>query len=167
MGGRSSRARSRAPIGTAIAVMAALALALGMGQGRKRGDAGDAPAPASPVSGNAENGKRLYVAHGCYACHGYGGETGVRVLVGNPRHLATEQDFVLFLRARADVAPRHRSRSMPNYAVSTLSDTQAKDIYARIRTFTSTAPELRDIPALTAAVAAAAKQADLGRRADP
>ncbi len=50
-------------------------------------------------------GKALYYSYGCYACHGYNGETGYRAFVGNWGHLANEQVFITFLRGRANVAP--------------------------------------------------------------
>jgi hypothetical protein len=46
---------------------------------------------------------------------------------------------------------------MPNYDEKTLSDQQAKDIYAFIRTFRSTAAELKDIATLTQIVSAASR----------
>jgi mono/diheme cytochrome c family protein len=46
---------------------------------------------------------------------------------------------------------------MPNFGENSLSDKQAKDIYAFIRTFKSNAPETKDIPTLNAIVAAAKK----------
>ena len=116
-------------------------------------------APFSPVSGNATAGKGLYYAFGCYACHGYNGETGARPFVGNWGNLSTEESFLRFLRARANIAPEPKSTSMPNFAESTLSDKQAKDIYAYIRTFKSTAPDLKDIPTLNAIIEAASKPA--------
>ena len=93
------------------------------------------PPPTSPVTGDPANGKKLFFAYSCYACHGYNGETGARRFVGTWGHLATEQEFILFLRARANVAPIPKSTSMPNFAESTMSDKQAKDIYSYIRTF--------------------------------
>ena len=63
--------------------------------------------------------------------------------------------FITFLRGRANVAPIAPSTSMPNFGESALSDKQAKDIYAYIRTFKSSAPELKDIPTLNAIVDAA------------
>jgi mono/diheme cytochrome c family protein len=106
-----------------------------------------APAPASPVTGNAANGKKLYEAYSCYACHGFNGETGARAFVGSRSAiLATESSFIAFLRARANVAPTQPSTSMPNYSAATLSDAQAKDIYAYIRTFKSNAPAVDGIP---------------------
>ncbi len=112
------------------------------------------PPPTSPVTGNAATGKGLYFTNGCYACHGYNGETGARPFVGRWGNLATEQGFIMFLRGRANVAPVPPSTSMPNFAEAAVSDKQAKDIYAYIRTFKSSAPELKDIPTLNAIVAA-------------
>jgi mono/diheme cytochrome c family protein len=116
------------------------------------------PAPTSPVSGNPANGKVLYSAYGCYACHGYNGETGARAFVGRWGNLATEEGFISFLRGRANVAPVIPSTSMPNFAKDSLSDKQAKDVYAYIRTFKSTAPDLKDIPALSAIIEAAKQE---------
>ena len=106
-----------------------------------------AQAPASPVTGNSANGKKLYEAYTCYACHGFSGETGARAFVSNrSASLATESSFIAFLRARANLAPTQPSTSMPNYSAATLPDAQAKDIYAYIRTFKSHAPPADQIP---------------------
>jgi len=112
------------------------------------------PAPTSPVSGNAVAGKKVYYNYGCYACHGYNGETGARPFVGRWGHLATEQDFLTFLRGRANVAPLVPSTSMPNFSQSSLPEKDAKDIYAYIRSFKSSAPE-KESPTLNAIVEAA------------
>lgn len=112
-------------------------------------------APTSPVTGNAVAGKKLYYSYGCYACHGYNGETGARPFVGRWGHLATEQTFVTFLRGRANVTPLVPSTSMPNFGENSLPDRKAKDIYAYIRTFKSSAPPLKDIPTLNQIVQAA------------
>jgi mono/diheme cytochrome c family protein len=148
------------------AVFAALALlatsAVGLnaqGRGGRGGPLPNNPPPTSPVTGDPVNGKGLFFAYNCYACHGYNGETGQRAFVGNWGHLATEQEFLTFLRARANVAPEPKSTSMPNFAESTMSDKLAKDIYAYIRTFKSNAPPLKDIPVLNAIVDAASKPA--------
>jgi mono/diheme cytochrome c family protein len=110
------------------------------------------PAPASPVTGNASAGKALYYSYACYACHGYNGETGARAFVGRWGNLQSEDAFIAFLRGRANIAPIVPSTAMPNFDESSLSDKQAKDIYAYIRTFKSSAPELKDIPALNAII---------------
>jgi mono/diheme cytochrome c family protein len=123
------------------------------GGGRGAAPAANVPAPTSPVTGNAVSGKGLFYAYGCYACHGYNGETGARPFVGRWGNLATEQSFLTFLRGRVNVAPLTPSTSMPNFSEATLSDKQAKDIYAYIRTFKSSAPaDLKDAPALSAII---------------
>ena len=118
------------------------------------------PPPTSPVTGNAVAGKQLYYVYGCYACHGYNGETGARAFVGRWGNLSTERVFINFLRGRANVAPLPPSTSMPNFGEKSMSDKQAKDIYAYIRTFRSTAPPLKDISTLNAIVAAEKQKKD-------
>jgi mono/diheme cytochrome c family protein len=142
-------------------VLALLALAAALyaqGGGRGAAGIGHTPPPTSPVTGNPANGKALYYAYGCYACHGYNGETGARQFVGNWGNLGTEDRFIAFLRGRANVAPITPATSMPNFGEGTLPDKQAKDVYAYIRTFKSTAPELKDIPTLNAIVQSAKQE---------
>src|SRR5499427_4093887 len=113
--------------------------------------------PTSPVTGNSTNGKALYYNYSCYGCHGFNGETG-RAFVGNwSTNLSTEDNFIKFLRGRANVAPPAPSTNMPNFAENTLSDKQAKDIYAYIRTFKSNAPPLQNIQTLNEIVKSASK----------
>jgi mono/diheme cytochrome c family protein len=115
-------------------------------------------APTSPVTGNAIRGKELYYDYACYSCHGFTGETGARTFVPNwPVNLATETRFLTFLRGRANLAPSQPSTSMPNYAAETLTDAQAKDIYAYIRSFKQNAPPADKIPTLNAILGAAQK----------
>jgi mono/diheme cytochrome c family protein len=111
-------------------------------------------APTSSVTGNAVSGKKLYYDYGCYACHGYNGETGARPFVGRWGHLTTDQAFITFLRGRVNVAPVVPSASMPNFSADVLPDAKAKDIYAYIRTFKSSAPATKD-PTLSAIIDAA------------
>jgi len=144
--------------------MALFALAVPFVNGQGGGGRGgggpvaNVPAPTSPVTGNAASGKALYSTYGCYACHGFNGETGARAFVGRWGNLATEQSFLTFLRGRANVAPLAPSTSMPSFSDAALSDKQAKDIYAYIRTFKSSAPELKDIPTLNTIVDAAKQE---------
>ena len=134
------------------------ALPLAAQQGERRAEAPKhVAAPTSPVSGNATEGKALYYSYGCYACHGYTGETGPRPFVGRWGHLDTEQTFITFLRQRANVAPVTPSGSMPNFSAQVLPDPKAKDIYAYIRTFKSNAPQAKD-PTLSAIVEAAKRE---------
>ena len=131
-------------------------VAAGQGQ-RGAAPARNATPPTSPVTGSAAAGKQLYFGYTCYGCHGFNGETG-RAFVGNwTSNLASEDNFIRFLRGRANVAPATPSTSMPNFAESTMSDKQAKDIYAYIRTFKSNAPELKDIPTLNAIIKSASR----------
>jgi cytochrome c553 len=103
---------------------------------------------AGQVSGDTENGKQLYYDHACYSCHGYGG-IGRRNIANNASGiLVSEEVFITYLRARADQNPQFPTQSMPNYAESSLSDDDARDIYAFIRTLKDDPPEVDDIPAL-------------------
>ena len=142
-----------------LLILALAALAMPVMNLNAQGRGGEAPRnnppPTSPVTGNAANGKQLYYSYACYTCHGYGGETGARAFVGRWGNLANEQGFIAFLRGRANVTPVPPSTSMPNFGENSLSDKQAKDIYAYIRSFKSTAAEVKDIPALSAIVEAA------------
>ena len=148
-------------LATVVAAMLILSIASAGAQAPAGGQAAPRPRsqpPTSPVTGNAVAGKTQYEAYSCYACHGYNGETG-RAFVGNwSANLATESSFIAFLRGRASVAPVQPSTSMPNFSADTLSDAQAKDIYAYIRTFKSNAPELKDIPTLNAIIKSASRQ---------
>jgi len=138
-----------------VAIIAPIAAA-GQG-GRGAAPARNATPPTSPVTGSAAAGRQLYFGYTCYGCHGFNGETG-RAFVGNwTANLASEESFIRFLRGRANVAPATPSTSMPNFAESTMSDKQAKDIYAYIRTFKSNAPDLKDIPTLNAIVKSASR----------
>jgi mono/diheme cytochrome c family protein len=106
-----------------------------------------AQAPAGAPTGDPVKGKKVYDTFTCYGCHGFTGETGARVLAASrSANLATESAFITFLRARANVAPTQPSTSMPNYSAATLPDAQAKDLYAYIKTFTSHAPPVDQIP---------------------
>lgn len=117
-----------------------------------------AQSAAGTASGNPVTGKKLYESYSCYACHGFTGETGARVLLpGRSASLATDSTFIAFLRARANLAPTQPSTSMPNYSATTLTDAQAKDIYAYITRFKSSPPEVTDIPAFKQILSAAQK----------
>jgi mono/diheme cytochrome c family protein len=144
--------------------------AQGLAQGSAQGSAKPVTTLTSPVTGSAVTGKRLYYDHACYSCHGFNGETGARPFV-TPQHagvragdpavpnwpanLATERSFIAYLRGRASVSPVQPSTAMPNYPVESLSDAQAKDIYAYIRSFKSAPPPIEKIPVMGQILAAA------------
>jgi mono/diheme cytochrome c family protein len=100
-----------------------------------------APASASSVDslkGNADNGKKLFSAYGCYECHGRqgaGASTGARI--GPPAiSLAAVLRYV-----------RAPTGQMPPYTVKVVSDQDLADIYAFLKTFPPPHPA-KDIPLL-------------------
>ncbi len=140
------------PLAAAVTLVFLLVPADSSAQGRTgkgKAKADSKQAQFGPVTGNVAHGRELFYAHSCYGCHGYNGETGARDLVGtNSAILANEQAFISFLRLRADVAPLLPSSRMPNYPENSLSDADAKDVYAYIRSFRLDAPDVKDIPTL-------------------
>ena len=120
-------------------------------------------AMASALAGAASaqdvaKGKALYYNNTCYGCHGFNGQTGARNLVGtNSPILSTPEAFISFLRGRANFAPMTPSTAMPTFPASAVSDAQARDIYAYIKTFKLDSPDVKDIPAYAAILASAAK----------
>lgn len=120
---------------------------------------GATPSAVYGKDGDAARGEELYHAHGCYGCHGFNGETGARDLVGTTSPLVADVDtFLLFLRLRADYLPPLPSTRMPAYPENALSDADARDIYAYIRTFELDAPDAEDVPALQAILDSAGRQ---------
>jgi mono/diheme cytochrome c family protein len=106
-------------------------------------------AAQSVHAGDALHGKDLYFNHGCYGCHGFNGETGRPRLAGvNDGILQTPDTFMAFLRLRADASPLLPSATMPSYPATALSDADARDIYAYVRSFVLNAPDPSGIPAL-------------------
>ncbi len=116
-----------------------------------------AAAAQAPGAGDPARGKELYHAHGCYGCHGFSGQTGARKLVGtNSPILAQPETFVSFLRQRGSYQPMIPSTNMPSFPQTAVSNQQALDIYAYIKTFVLDAPEVKDIPVFDAIQASAA-----------
>ena len=112
---------------------------------------------AHAQTGDAARGKQLYYDNTCYGCHGFNGQTGARNLVGtNSPIIASQETFISFLRGRASFAPMIPSTAMPTFPKSAISDAQAADIYAYIKTFKLDSPDVKDIPAYAAIQASAA-----------
>ena len=83
------------------------------------------PAWAQKPAGNAENGKRLFTAYGCYECHGrvaQGGAAGPRL---GPKAIALEA-LIAYV--------RHPAGAMPPYTAKVVSDSELADIHAYIKT---------------------------------
>jgi mono/diheme cytochrome c family protein len=123
--------------------LAALVLLLGVSAATAQQSA-----PRRPT-GDAAHGKVLFFEHGCYSCHGYNGDARTGANLTRPAGiLASETAFIKFLRMRADSAPLLPSSQMPNFSKADISDEDAKDIYAYIRTFSPDAPAVKDVPLL-------------------
>jgi mono/diheme cytochrome c family protein len=106
-------------------------------------------APAAgqtPIAAEAARGQQLYFRHGCYGCHGFNGETGAQRLTGSPI-LEKPETFIAYLRLRADLRPLLPSTSMPSFPASTLSDADALELYAYVRSFVLHAPDPQGIEA--------------------
>jgi mono/diheme cytochrome c family protein len=82
-------------------------------------------AQSAAPKGDVEKGHKLYVADGCYACHGIGAQGGGRA---GPRLAKTKLPFDAFLQQL-----RHPSNAMPPYEAPILSDQVAADIFAYLK----------------------------------
>lgn len=101
---------------------------------------------AQGTSGDAGKGEQLYYDYACYSCHGYNATMRIPLIGDKSGIMADEQLFLRFLRLRADQNPVNPKNSMPNYDVNVLSDEQALDIFAYIKSLKDDSPELEDIP---------------------
>jgi mono/diheme cytochrome c family protein len=93
---------------------------------------------AQELKGDADNGKKLFVAYGCYQCHGRegaGAMTGPRI--GPPA--ITLAAVLRYVRAP--------SGQMPPYTAKVVSDQELADIYAFLKSFPPARPA-KDIPLL-------------------
>ena len=92
-------------------------------------------------SGDAVNGKRVYLADGCFECHGRAGQGGA-MNYPTPALAKLElpvDSFIAFVRA----APN----DMPAYSADVLSDKDATDIYAFLQSLPGRKPA-KDFPLL-------------------
>ena len=92
-------------------------------------------------TGDPVNGKRVYLADGCFECHGRSGQGGA-MNYQTPALAKLElpvESFVAFLRA----APN----DMPAFSADVLSDKDAADIYAFLQSLPGRQP-VKDFPLL-------------------
>jgi mono/diheme cytochrome c family protein len=92
-------------------------------------------------TGDAVNGKRIYLADGCFECHGRAGQGG-NFNYPTPALAQIElpeESFIAFIRQ----APN----DMPSFSTDVLSDKDAADIYAFLRSLPGPKSG-KDIPAL-------------------
>jgi|ERR1700678_51108 mono/diheme cytochrome c family protein len=95
---------------------------------------------AQTPTGDAANGKRLFLRDGCYQCHGYGGQGGA----AGARIAAiglNAQGLIRYVRAPAG--------QMPAYTAKVVSDQELTDIHAYLQTLPKAKPA-KDIPLLNA-----------------
>jgi len=121
-----------------VVVVLALALSSGFSGGRIL-HAGQNAKPSDAPPGNAENGKRIFLKHGCYECHGREGQgssmTGPRI-APNP---VPFDEFARYLRRPLG--------EMPPYTAQVVPDQELADIYAFLQS-RPRPPAAKDIPPL-------------------
>jgi mono/diheme cytochrome c family protein len=115
--------------------VAACIVAFGIGGLGLPARAQDAPA------GDAANGQRVYLADGCFTCHGRVGQGG-NYYGTTPMLAKTELPFEGFKQQLRDPV-----RVMPAYSEAVLSDKEAADIFAFVKTLPGRRP-VRDVPLL-------------------
>ncbi len=95
---------------------------------------------AQTSTGDAANGKKLFLRDGCYECHGYAGEGGA----AGARIAAiglNAQGLIRYVRAPAG--------QMPAYIDKVISDQELTDVWAYLQTMPKAKPA-KDIPLLNA-----------------
>jgi len=79
---------------------------------------------AQDASGNANNGKDIFLKYTCYGCHGFSGQNGPGARLVPMR--MTQTGFINYVR-------NPRTRNMPSYSAKVLSDAQLGDVYTYIK----------------------------------
>ena len=100
---------------------------------------GTAIAFAAEPAGSAASGQRSFMAKGCFQCHGTEAQGSS---VSGPRLAPPVPPFEAFLSAL-----RHPISDMPPYSPKVLSDTDAADIYAFLKTIKDS-PDPNSLPLL-------------------
>jgi ubiquinol-cytochrome c reductase cytochrome c subunit len=96
------------------------------------------PAPPATAPTNAENGKRLYMQHTCYYCHGTVGQGSI----AGARVAAVARNLQGFTRS-----VRQPAGAMPAYTDKILSDAELADMFAYLRALPPAKPA-SEIPLL-------------------
>jgi mono/diheme cytochrome c family protein len=94
----------------------------------------------APPAGNAQNGKKLFLADGCYECHGREGQGAAQTgatRIGPPQ--LSVEGFQSYVRS-----PKNE---MPPYSAKALPDQDLADIYAFLKSIPMP-PKGKDIPLL-------------------
>ena len=85
------------------AALLALALLPSRAQTQPRQTAPSAARAAAPAGGNAQNGRKAFIAHTCYTCHGYEAEGGVGLRLAG--YSNTLDSFIAYVRQPRGVMP--------------------------------------------------------------
>jgi mono/diheme cytochrome c family protein len=96
--------------------------------------------PDNPSAGNAQNGKKIFLADGCYECHGREGQGSTQT--GAARIGPPQLDFDGF---KSYV--RQPSNQMPPYTSKAVPEKDLADIYAFLKSIPMP-PKGKDIPLL-------------------
>ncbi len=91
------------------------------------------------ATGDAKNGKDLFLKYTCYGCHGFSGQNGPGMRLVPMR--MTQANFTGLVRNPG--APQR----MPPYSAKVITDAQLGDIWAYLKTLKD-APAAKDIPLL-------------------
>jgi len=113
-------------------VLAALFLSFAVARAQQSSD--------NPPSGNAPNGKKLFMSDGCYECHGRQGQGAAQTgaaRIGPPQ--LSFEGFQTYVRS-----PKNQ---MPPYTAKALPDQDLADIYAYLKSIPMP-PKGKDIPLL-------------------
>ena len=119
---------------TAFLVFAFAALLIALPQARAQQSS-----DASP-SGNAQNGKKLFMSDGCYECHGRQGQGAAQTgaaRIGPP--MLSFEGFQSYVRAPKNQMPPYTSKAIP--------DQELADIYSYLKSIPMP-PKGKDIPLL-------------------
>jgi mono/diheme cytochrome c family protein len=113
--------KTRSWLALTIVLLAGFSLVLRASAQGQTPVAAQRPTAAAAPAGNADNGRKLFAADGCYQCHGYEAQgssaTGPRL---GPRPIAFAQ-FTKYVRAPTG--------EMPPYTAKIVTDRDLADIY--------------------------------------
>ena len=113
-----------------------LAFAPSQAQARPQQTTPNTARGATPSSGNAQNGRKAFIAHTCYTCHGYEAEGGVGMrLVG---YSNTLDSFIAYVRQPRGVMPP---------AGANITAQEFQDIYTWVRSI-APSPDAKTIDLL-------------------
>ena len=92
------------------------------------------------LAGDADKGKQLFAADGCFECHGYVGQGSISAGVRIAPMVLPFDAFSQQL--------RNPSNEMPPYTAAALPDSSVADLYAYLKTIQPPARAAKDIPIL-------------------